>query len=245
MVVIYGTRFYGSLDKCGPTRIATRFVHIYYLPLIPIGSSLILDEDPDAKTYRAIGLGLHLRSTLAAYARVWLPVAALASLGTVYSAVGRVHRVGWSTVAIDALFATAMAVLAVLAWSKLGKLTRDERAQRLVYSELTGFPADPALLRADREPLRQRLVATVQERASRLAATGYRMGPDPASEWDKIALDPSVRDREFLGAALTLARLDWSLARAADRPRLAERHQKIWKKLLEVEPALVEQATVV
>ena len=45
MVIVYGTRFYGKVRACGRSFIGTQFFHIYYVPLIPIGTHLILEEN--------------------------------------------------------------------------------------------------------------------------------------------------------------------------------------------------------
>ena len=45
MVIVYGTRFYGKVKAAGSSFLATQFVHIYYVPLIPIGTHLILEEN--------------------------------------------------------------------------------------------------------------------------------------------------------------------------------------------------------
>lgn len=48
MVIIWGVRFAGKVDavpKMG--HVATRFFHLYYVPLIPVGTFLVTDERDD------------------------------------------------------------------------------------------------------------------------------------------------------------------------------------------------------
>ena len=37
MIVIYGTRFYGQVDHHAGQHQLTKFFHIYYVPLVPVG----------------------------------------------------------------------------------------------------------------------------------------------------------------------------------------------------------------
>lgn len=65
MIIIYGTRMYGTIDTDDGAQHATRFVHIYYLPLIPIGGARPVGDD----SY--IPEPMQGKSVLLAYARVW------------------------------------------------------------------------------------------------------------------------------------------------------------------------------
>lgn len=65
MFIIYGLRSYGAVDRDDGGQHATRFVHIYYLPLIPVGGVSISpygDEQPAS---------MELKSVALAYARFW------------------------------------------------------------------------------------------------------------------------------------------------------------------------------
>src|SRR5262245_62075970 len=76
MIVIYGTRFYGEVDSYGGQRQLTKFVHIYYVPLIPV-DTLWVTHDSDEGCYNGHPVKMSGRSILAGYARVWGPVAAI------------------------------------------------------------------------------------------------------------------------------------------------------------------------
>ncbi|MFT3713351.1 MAG: tetratricopeptide repeat protein [Archangium sp.] len=65
MIIIYGTRMYGTIDTDEGFQHATRFIHIYYLPLIPIGGARPVSDD----SY--IPEPMQGKSVLLAYARVW------------------------------------------------------------------------------------------------------------------------------------------------------------------------------
>jgi hypothetical protein len=246
MIIVYGTRLYGTVERCGASRVATRFFHIYGMPLVPLGSVLVTEEGED-NTYRGIQLGLNLRSLVAGYARLWLPLAAVVMLivawqgSDTYSmdegaASGTVTRAG---------LGIAARAGAIWAWVRLGKLSLEERAQRMVYADFTGIPADVALLGELKSSLREKLLQQLEQRAPEVAATGYRIGVDAAAGWDRVALEPSVRDRSFVASALTLARIEWALARGPQRAASADLHARLWSKLRELDPNVMVQAETI
>jgi hypothetical protein len=65
MIVIYGHRHYGVVDEQGGQHAVTKFIHVYYLPLIPTSSMWLTSAD------RGIPIKLNSRSVVAAYARTW------------------------------------------------------------------------------------------------------------------------------------------------------------------------------
>lgn len=245
MIIIYGTRLYGTVERCGTSRIATRFFHVYGMPLVPLGSVLVTEEGED-NTYRGIQLGLHLRSLAAGYARLWLPLAAVAMLIAAWQGSDSYATDEGSsgTVTMAGLGIAALAG-AIWAWVRLGKLSLEQRAQRMVYADFTGIPADVALLGDTKSSLREKLLQQLEQRAPEVAATGYRIGIDAAAGWDRVALEPSVRDRNFVASALTLARIDWALARGTQRAASADLHARLWSKLRELDPNVMVQAETI
>lgn len=243
MIVIYGSRMYGKIDKCGGTFIGTLFAHIYWMPLFPLGSKLVLEENADG-TYRFIPAGFQWRSVVAAYLRTWGVLGAIGAL-----AVGVGAMESFDSDAIDTIFTLVSALVLVAAvigaWVWLGRLTHDERAQRLAYQDFAGHPIDVAMMREGREPLRQRLYNHVIERARGLISGGYRTTVDPTTHWGTIALDPTVSDVGFLRAALTLSRLEWSFATGPTKGQLASAHAMIWHKLRGADPTLINDAKAI
>jgi hypothetical protein len=78
MVVIYGTNLYGRVDHVGDTyHVATRFAHLYYLPLIPLSSWLVVNDTESDNTFSGWPVGLRLRSVVSGYLRAWGGGAAL------------------------------------------------------------------------------------------------------------------------------------------------------------------------
>jgi hypothetical protein len=241
MIVFYGSRMYGSVDQCGGTKIGTRFFHIYWMPLIPLGSHLILQEHGDGQ-FRSIPGGLNLRSVFAAYARSWGVIGAIGVLIAGISALCEYDDLAHLEGALMLVAGLVALALSVLAWVYVGKLSREQRAQRFAYAEHAGYPVDVAELREARAGLRHSLYLAVVERARGLMASGYRLAHNPETHWGAIALDPTVNDPQFLGAALTLTRLEWSFATGAVRAQLAQAHAAIWQKLRGCNPALLQMA---
>lgn len=80
MIVIYGTRFYGQVDSHAGQRQLTKFFHIYYVPLVPVGT-LWVTRDLD-RGYNGHAVQMSGRSVLAGYARVWGPIAVIGAIAT-------------------------------------------------------------------------------------------------------------------------------------------------------------------
>jgi hypothetical protein len=121
MIVIYGTRFYGEVDSYGGQRQLTRFFHIYYAPLIPVGTMWVTRETEGGYSGHAVRMSG--RSVLAGYTRVWGPVAAIGAF-LAGSAGGLV---------------LAGALVALSAWSWTWRSVRSPREQRRRDFHLLAF----------------------------------------------------------------------------------------------------------
>lgn len=69
MVVVYGTRLFGKVDTLDDTgvHVATKFFHISWIPLIPLGSFLVIEDTGDR--HRGASVPLSFKSVLVAYLR--------------------------------------------------------------------------------------------------------------------------------------------------------------------------------
>jgi hypothetical protein len=233
MVIIYGTRFYGKVQACGRSHVGTQFVHLYYLPLIPIGTHLILEQNADG-TYKGLKTAFSFRSMIAAYLRVWGPIAVIAAICIGMSALGDVsdEPLAMAVVGVfTAVVVLAMLVGTILGWAVVGKLSMDEKRKRGVYALHMGYHVDPADLGEARRAFRDGLLSTISERARGLAAMGYRMNADPSVAWPHVALDPTHNDEALITAAFTLARLDSSLAEGPQKLQLEQVHDQLWQRI--------------
>jgi hypothetical protein len=76
--IVYGERYYGRVDRAaGLFHVATAFFHVNYVPLWPL-QSCVIREDDRGFDCNGEAVGLRLKSVLVGYARGWL--AGLSSL---------------------------------------------------------------------------------------------------------------------------------------------------------------------
>ncbi|HWO20137.1 MAG TPA: hypothetical protein VNO30_15225 [Kofleriaceae bacterium] len=99
MIVIYGTAFYGKVANHGGQHQLTKFFHVYYVPLIPVGTLWVTEHMDEG--YRGHGVRMSGRSVLAGYARVWGPLAVIGGLvaggvGGLAAVVGAAALCAWS-----------------------------------------------------------------------------------------------------------------------------------------------------
>src|SRR5689334_24782253 len=82
MIIVYGTRCYGKADVIeGLGHVTTRFVHIMFVPLIPIETLIRVDED------RGMKLPFSFKAALSGW---MLAGAILAGLGFIASGIGEI-----------------------------------------------------------------------------------------------------------------------------------------------------------
>ncbi|MCC6528262.1 MAG: hypothetical protein IT373_36795 [Polyangiaceae bacterium] len=223
-VIVSGERPYSSVERFDGCRVLTTFKHFYWLPVIP-RHSFVRSETPSG--VREIAIGIHWVSVLATCARIW---------GTI-----------WLSACVIALLAGArsfvlgttiwldlVALCAVVLWGFVlaGRISPTSAAQRRVYARLTGAPVDVGRYSpAQAHDLREDLLPALVDGA-RPYRFDYRSAVDARLAWREIALHDEVRDRDYLEAALTRARLEtpWS-PRGVERRAMATAHERIWRKL--------------
>lgn len=115
-------------------RVATRFIHVNFIPFVPTGSFLVLENDGGG----AIKLSLSGKSWFAAWARIALGFAVLTGVGTLLVGVTNKPRTEWLAVGIGS--ATALLCALSMWWSYrstwMGRASYD-RAVKL--AEKAGF----------------------------------------------------------------------------------------------------------
>lgn len=236
MILVFGTRLYGTVRRCGDTRVATRFFHLSFLPVVPLATHAVVAAEPTdggSGGYRYLKARLDPLSIAAAYLRTW---GLLLGLFVVLHAVGTFAEAMDQRLWVDLVtapllvFATVGALVA--AFVSLGRLSQAERQQQEVYARFVGAPLDPALLDDRRPEVRRQVLEALGERAAALGLLGYRNDGAGGADWTGIALSPAVRDLDYLEAALTLARLDWAEAPRAERTARRQLHAGIWSRLL-------------
>jgi len=74
MIIIWGSRLYGKTDEVpGLLHVATKFGHLWYLPLIPMGSFVVFDAVKEG--WQGVPIGLSFKSMLLGWLRVGTVVA--------------------------------------------------------------------------------------------------------------------------------------------------------------------------
>jgi hypothetical protein len=129
VIIIWGTRSAGKVDQRDGQYAVTRFAHVYYVPLFPVGAMWITREG------YGHSMSFSGRSVLAGYARTWSIVAAVGGL-----VAGGI-----------AGFALAAGALAIAAWSLVWRDIRTPAAQRRsdLNARAFGTRCEPDLLPSD------------------------------------------------------------------------------------------------
>jgi hypothetical protein len=131
MIIIYGTALYGQVDNHGGQRQLTRFIHVYYVPIIPVDTLWVTRALPSGNQGHAVAM--NARSVVAGYARIWGPIAAVGAL-----ALGGIGG-----------FVAAGAFAAFSAWTWSWRSLRDPRERRRSDFHLRAFGTRCDPLRMD------------------------------------------------------------------------------------------------
>ena len=85
-MLIWGTRLFGKCDRVkGAFYVATTFFHLWFFPLIPTKTWLVLDQPRTGRGHRVIPLPLSLKSVALGYLRAILIVASVMLLPAILS----------------------------------------------------------------------------------------------------------------------------------------------------------------
>jgi len=143
MILVYGFRNYGCIDKSADQYAVTEFVHLFFLPIVPI-ESLWMEGEESRHAIR-----LHGRSVVAGYLRVWGPLVAIACVLAAEAWASATH--------VAIAIAAAAAALTAWTWTWHG-LGRSARVRADFNQAAFGTRCEPRRLHADmRRRLRQSL----------------------------------------------------------------------------------------
>ena len=116
MIIVWGSRLYGKVDHVpGLFHVATKFGHLWYIPLIPMESYLVFAQD--GKHFRGMKIGMSGKSILVAWTMAAAVVIGLIA-GIMAIALGADHpnRVDeWLYPAIACAAAVAVLLVVLLA----------------------------------------------------------------------------------------------------------------------------------
>jgi hypothetical protein len=121
MIIVWGSNMYGRCDEVpGMFHVATRFGHLWYLPLIPMGSYLVYRSE--GRSFQGMPIGFHFKSFAMAWLRTGMVVGAIVFtvMAIAMACEQRPHHptMWW----IPALMAVACGALG--AWFSYGKFFR-------------------------------------------------------------------------------------------------------------------------
>jgi len=139
MIIITGVRLAGKVDAVPRVgHVATRFFHLYYVPLIPLGTVLVVD--PESET--GLPLPLSMKSVLAAWLRsaAWVGLILGAFLGVTRLADNNPERALRGL----ALAATSAVALVPLYRLRFFRAASYERAMEIV--RLAGLSPEQRLM---------------------------------------------------------------------------------------------------
>ncbi len=146
MIIIWGSSLYGKVDEIpGLGHVATKMGHLYYVPLIPMGSNFVTHQTSDG--WQGASIGFSIKSVLMAWVRAFSIVAAIAGLISCISiftddtipVMTKVLSVAWVIAAIAVFFVTGSAWARTATYERACNISRelgfDARLQ--VYIDLT------------------------------------------------------------------------------------------------------------
>jgi hypothetical protein len=136
MYIVWGSRLMGKCDVVpGLFHVATKFGHIYYIPLIPTASFVVLSKDGDS--FRGVPIGLSFKSILIAWLRAGLFVAAMISSCSILVFAGDRHH---PSLVGPIATAVVMWLIFALTWHKF--ITRAGFARACAIAEQVGIQGE-------------------------------------------------------------------------------------------------------
>jgi hypothetical protein len=230
----FGERMIGRVEACGDAHIATRFLHVYGVPLVPLRSFAVISE---GEAIRAIPIALHVRSVIAGYARTLALMACFYGVAHASLAAIQWSTSGRATLSTATLFIGLFGLAAAWPAFRMGRLDAAQTAMRQAYAPVVGAPLDPAVFGQKWGELRGRALDIVAARSTQ-GSYEYRTHHNPRTHWLELALSPAGADRQLVAAALTLARLEtWRSHTSEERRRWKRDHARLYERLCALGPS--------
>ena len=169
MIIIWGTTHAGKVDEVpGLFHVVTQFGHLYYIPLIPTGSYVVLDKHSDGG-FRGVSIPISFKSWLIAWLRAGCILGIVASILGGFIAVADAQKNPGNFAWIVPMFTLAAAITLLVLSYKL-KFIKQASYQRAIdlanrvgitemgmlmievaYGRLTAQQADAELAKIDQQ----------------------------------------------------------------------------------------------
>lgn len=154
MYIVWGTALYGRVDRVpGWFDVGTQFGHIYYVPLIPTKTWVILQGTEDGNGWKGVEIPMSAKSVLAAWLRAAIAIGMLVSC--CFLAVALLEKVPRPESPSAAIWGGTLCGLAVLYWLTV-RFSRASYDRALELAEHLGIDrekfAEALALQAGRTP---------------------------------------------------------------------------------------------
>ena len=86
MIIIWGKKLYGKVDRSeGEFYVKTEFGHLWYIPLVPTKSWVILEGSEDGDGWQGVPISMSWKSVFVAWLRALFVLAAILGIGAAFS----------------------------------------------------------------------------------------------------------------------------------------------------------------
>jgi hypothetical protein len=137
MIIVYGTRYFGHADAVpGVGHVACRFVHIMFIPLFPIETALLMEEDEDS----GVKVPFSFKAALSGWLRGGSIVAGLASLAACAMAFSNANILGGVVFIVTAL--ASFAGFPLVGWL-FGRCSDQRKAELMAHCGMVPEGAAP------------------------------------------------------------------------------------------------------
>ncbi len=141
MIIIWGSGLYGRTDEIpGLGYVATKFGHLWYIPLIPTGSHFVIQQSDDG--WQGAPIRLSGKSVLLGWLRAALMVGAIVfAITTVVELSGPNKSKG-----IEALIITAALIVALIMTKRMKLFTQASYARACHLADTLSFGEEARLI---------------------------------------------------------------------------------------------------
>lgn len=143
MVVFFGSRLYGKVDQVpGIFYVATKFFYLQFVPLIPVGSVLVIDGSEHDEGYQGVAIGLSGKSIVFTYLRlIFLLGGVIVGIVGVVELISALDNRGKGSL-MEAISWLAFCPLMLVAWWFSYRWSRAGEARALRLAQLAGIPPE-------------------------------------------------------------------------------------------------------
>jgi hypothetical protein len=144
MVIIYGTRPYGEVEHIQGEYAATRFFHLYWMPLFPVSSTMWVQRHEE-DLFRGHRTRWSWKSLAAAYLRTW---GLLFGMIFLVSALWSLSLAHFASTAPSFILGAVLVGAAIYSW-RWRRVSAEQQLRRSLFASVVGTRCDPDMLPDD------------------------------------------------------------------------------------------------